>query len=259
MIYIKSPEEIKIMGEGARMLAEVMKISLKEVKPGATTNDIDRLAESLILKYGAKCSFKGYNGFPSCSCVSVNEEVVHGLPSDRVLKKGDIFTLDLGLYINGFHNDMAVTVPVGEADFETQRLLRTAKKSLKRGIKKAKAGNTFGDISNTIQRYVEGQGFNVARDLCGHGIGKFLHEDPEILNYGKRGKGAEIKEGMVFCLEPMVTVGGGEVKIAKNGQTYVTKDGSFCAHFEHMVAVTKDGPKVLTAMDKEDLKEDEDD
>jgi methionyl aminopeptidase len=259
MIYIKSLEEIKIMAEGAKILAEIMKRSLKEVKPGATTNDIDKLAESLILKHGGKCSFKGYNGFPACSCVSVNEEVVHGLPSDRELKNGDIFTLDLGLYYNGFHNDMAVTVPVGEVGFEIQRLIRSAKKSLKRGIKKAKVGNTFGDVSNTIQRYVEGQGFNVARDLCGHGIGRFLHEDPEILNYGKRGKGADIKEGMVFCLEPMVTMGKGEVKLAKNGQTYVTQDGSLCAHFEHMVAVTRKGPKVLTAMDETDLEDDPED
>lgn len=250
MIYIKSPDEIKIMAEGAKILAEIMKASLKEVKPGVETREVDRFAESLILKQGGKCSFKGYNGFPSCSCISLNEEIVHGLPSDRKLQNGDIFTLDLGIYYKGFHSDMAVTIPVGDVDFEIQRLLRVTKKSLKRGIKKAKAGNTFGDVSNTIQRYVESQGFNVARDLCGHGIGKFLHEDPEILNYGKRGKGAEIKEGMVFCLEPMVTTGKGEIKLAKNGQTYVTKDGSLCAHFEHMVAVTKDGHEILTALDE---------
>ncbi|MFA5742542.1 MAG: type I methionyl aminopeptidase [Candidatus Paceibacterota bacterium] len=253
MIHLKTPEEIKIMAEGGKILATIMKQSLKEVKPGITTNDIDRLAESLIFKYGAKCSFKGQNGFPACSCISINEEIVHGVPSARKLKAGDILSLDLGLYYNGFHSDMAVTVPVGEVNFDIQRLMRVAKKSLKRGIKLSRVGNTFGDISNTIQRYVEGQGFNVARDLAGHGIGKNLHEDPEILNYGKRERGAEIKEGMVFCLEPMVVAGSGEIKLAKNGQTYETEDGSWAAHFEHTIAVTKEGTKILTDMGDIDL------
>jgi len=256
MIHLKTSEEIKIMAEGGKILASIMKQSLKEVKPGVTTQDIDRLAESLIFKYGAKCSFKGQGGFPACSCISINEEIVHGVPSSRKIKAGDILSLDLGLYYEGFHSDMAVTVPVGEANFDIQRLIRVTKKSLKRGIKVSRVGNTFGDISNTIQRYVEGQGFNVARDLCGHGIGKNLHEDPEILNYGKRGRGANIAEGMVFCLEPMVVVGKGEIKLAKNGQTYETEDGSWAAHFEHTIAVTEEGTKILTDLGDIDLDDD---
>ncbi|MDD4624879.1 MAG: type I methionyl aminopeptidase [Candidatus Paceibacterota bacterium] len=254
MIHIKTSEEIKIMAEAGQILAEIMKNLLKEAKPGVATKDIDRLAESLILKRGAKCSFKGYGGFPACSCLSINEEIVHGVPSGRKLEEGSVLSLDLGLFHKGYHSDMAVTVPIGNIDFEVKRLLKAGKKALKRGIKLSRVGNTFGDISNTIQRYVEGQGFNVARDLCGHGIGKNLHEDPEILNYGKRGRGAKIQEGMVFCLEPMVVVGGGEIKLGKNRQTYETKDGSLSVHFEHTIAVTKEGTKILTDMgDSEDL------
>lgn len=253
MIHIKSLEEIKIMAQGCKILADIMKQSLKQVKAGVATQDIDRFAESLVLKYGAKCSFKGYGGFPACSCISINEEIVHGIPSARKLKQGDILTLDMGIFYKGYHSDMAITVPVGEIDFEVQRLIRAAKKSLKRGIKVSRVGNTFGDISNTIQRYAESQNLNVARDLCGHGIGKNLHEDPEILNYGKRGRGAQIQEGMVFCLEPMVVLGSGEIKLAENGQTYKTKDGSWAAHFEHTIAITKNGPKILTEMESADL------
>lgn len=260
MIYVKSPEEIEIMAEGGKLLAGIVKQCIKEVKPGVATNDLDRLAESLILKHEGKCSFKGYNGFPACACISVNEEIVHGVPSGRKLKQGDLLKFDLGLYYKGFHSDMAVTVPVGEVDFESQRLIRVTKKALKRGIKKCRSINTFGDISNTIQRYIETQGFSVARDLCGHGIGRFLHEDPEILNYGKRGKGAAIAEGMVFCLEPMANIGTGEIKMSKNDLTFETKDGSLSAHFEHMIAIVNGEPKVLTDMgdpDAEDQDEEE--
>ena len=220
MITIKTKEEIEIMAEGGEILAKIMAEIGKKVQPGIKTRELDRLAESLIScppKPWAKadkikCSFKGYEGYPFCLCTSINEEIVHALPSDRALKEGEIISLDLGILYKGFHTDMAVTVPVGRIDPEILRLIRVTKKSLKRGIKKVHPGNTFGDIGNTIQRYVEGQGFNVVRDLCGHGIGREIHEEPQILNYGKRRSGPEIKEGMVLCIEPMVTVGDWHIK-----------------------------------------------
>jgi len=264
MISIKTPEEIEIMAEGGKILAKIMKELEKKVRPGTTTKELDRLAESLILKSGGRCSFKGYKStdgetvrpYPYCLCTSINEEIVHAAPSERVLKEGEIISLDLGIFypstssgqIKGFHTDMAITVPVGKVDPDVQRLIRVTKKALKRGIKKIKPGNTIGDIGNTIQRYVESQGFNVIRDLCGHGIGKKLHEDPQILNYGKRHTGPEIKRGMVFCLEPMVTMGDWKIKRKKDGFGYETVDGSLSAHFEHTVAVTKNSCKILTSL-----------
>ena len=180
-------------------------------------------------------------------CASINEELVHVVPSQRKLKEGDVLSLDLGMKYQGYHSDMAITLPVGKISPEAARLIRVTKKALKRGIKKARPGNTFGDIGNTIQRYVEGQGLNVVRDLCGHGIGRELHEEPKILNYGKRRTGPEIKEGMVFCLEPMVAVGDWKLKKAKDGYGHETADSSLCAHFEHTIVATKDGCKILTA------------
>lgn len=248
MIPIKSPEEIQIMAEGGKILAKIMRELEKRVKPGITTKDLDGLAESLVLKSGGKCSFKGYEGFPNCLCTSINGEIVHGIPSERVLRDGDILKLDLGYFYKGFHTDMAITFPVGRVSFEAQRLIRVTKKVLKLAIKKARPGNTFGDIGNTIQRYVESQGFNVVRELCGHGIGKELHEEPQVLNYGKRHSGEEIKEGMVFCLEPMVTIGDWKIKKSKDGYGFETADGSLSAHFEHTIAVTKNGTKILTVI-----------
>ena len=246
MIPIKTLEEIEIMAEGGKLLARIIKELKEKIRPGITTKELDKAAQSRVLKYGGKCSFKGYEDFPACLCTSINEEIVHSIPSSRCLKEGDIISLDLGIFYKGFHTDMAVTLPVGKIDPETQRLIRVTKKTLKRGIKKIRPGNTFGDIGNTIQRYVESQGFNVVRDLCGHGIGRELHEEPQVLNYGKRRSGPEIKEGMVFCLEPMVTAGDWKIKKTKDGRGYETEDGSLSAHFEHTVAVTKKGPKILT-------------
>jgi len=248
MITKKSKEENKIMAEGGKILASIMKELKRKVKPGITTKELDRVAETLILKYGGKPSFKGYEGFPATLCTSINEELVHCLPSKRKLKGGDILSLDVGMCYKGFHTDMALTLPVGKVSPEVQRLIRVTKKALKRGIKKARVGNTFGDIGNTIQRYVEGQGFNVVRELCGHGIGKEIHEDPKILNYGKRRSGPKIKEGMTFCLEPMVTVGDWKLKKTKDGFGFKTQDGSLSCHFEHTLLVTKRGCKVLTNM-----------
>jgi len=248
MITIKSPEEIEILREGGEILASITEKLSKMVKPGITTKELNMAAESHIFKFGAKPAFKGYEGFPATLCTSVNEEIVHAVPSARILKEGDILSLDLGILYKGFYTDMAITIPVDERKVspEALRLIRVTKKSLKLGIKKARAGNTFGDIGNTIQRYVEGRGFSVVRELCGHGIGKKLHEDPQIPNYGKRRSGEEIKEGMVFCLEPMVTMGDWRLKRTKDGFGYQTVDGSLSAHFEHTIAVTKKGAEVLT-------------
>jgi methionyl aminopeptidase len=264
MISIKTPEEIKIMAEGGKILAKIMKKLEKKVKPGITTKELDRFVESLIscppkfllptealAKVGAaedkiKCSFKGYENFPACLCTSINEEIVHSTPSIRRLREGDIISLDLGIFWKGFHTDMAITLPVGKIDPETQGLIQVTKKALKIGIKKVRPGNTLGDISNAIQEYVESQGFNVVRELCGHGIGRELHEDPQILNYGRKGKGPELREGMVLALEPMVTVGDWRIKKSVDGFGWETADGSLSCHFEHTTAITKKGPKILT-------------
>ncbi|MBZ1345067.1 MAG: type I methionyl aminopeptidase [Candidatus Nealsonbacteria bacterium] len=246
MVPIKTKEEIEVMTEGGRILAKIMKELERQVRPGIKTKELDNFAKNLIFKYGGKCSFEGYQGFPTCLCTSINQEIVHVAPSARQLKEGDIISLDLGIFYKGFHTDMAITIPVGKVVPEVQRFIRVTKKALKRGIKKIRPGNTFGDIGNTIQRYVENQGFNIVRDLCGHGIGREIHEDPKILNYGKRRTGPELVEGMVFCLEPMITMGGWKIKKSKDGFGFETQDGSLSAHFEHTITVTRNGAKILT-------------
>ena len=234
------------MREAGRILAAVLKEIEKQVKQGITTLELDRAAEALILKHEAKPGFKGYDNFPFSLCTSVNEEIVHGLPSTRVLKEGDIISLDLGILYKGYYSDMAITVAVGKVSFEAKRLINVAKKSLRLGIKKVRPGNTTGDIGNTIQKFVEGQGFSVIRDLCGHGIGKNLHEEPKIPNFGKRKTGEKLQEGMVICIEPMVAMGDYRLEKAQDGYGYATKDKSLTAHFEHTILVTKFGSKVLT-------------
>jgi len=246
MITAKTLEEIKIMAEGGKILARIMKELEGIVRPGIATKDLDKAAEGLVLASGGKPSFKGYQGYPACLCASINEEIVHAVPSDMVLKDGDILSLDLGLIWRGYHTDMAITLPVGKISHEAKKLLEVTKKALEIGIKEAKISSTFGDISFAIQKHVESQGFNVIRELCGHGIGKNLHEDPEILNYGKMGTGTILREGMVFCLEPMVTAGDWHIKKSKDGFGYQTKDGSLSAHFEHTIAVAPTGCQVLT-------------
>jgi len=260
MITIKIPEEVEIIAEGGKILAKIMKELENNVKPGITTKELDRLAESLIFKYGGECSFKGYQNFPACLCTSINEEIVHAVPSYRVLKEGDIISLDIGMKYNGFHTDMAITLPVGKINPETKRLIEVTKKALEIGIEKVKPENHIGDISRVIQKYVESQGFNVVRELCGHGIGREIHEDPQILNsvsfekklvdkvkYVEDGN-IEIEAGMILCLEPMVTVGDWHIKKSKDGFGFKTKDGSLSCHFEHTVAVTKNGAKILTVV-----------
>lgn len=251
MIGIKSKEEIQIMAENGRLLAQIMNEISKKAVSRARAEELDELAEKMIFKEGAKPSFKNYqaNGsrpFPASLCVSINNEIVHGIPGGKVFQQGDIVSLDLGLEKNGFHSDMAVTLGIGEVDSEAARLIRITKKVLKLAIKKAKIGNTFGDVGNTIKRYAQSQGFDVVRELCGHGIGKRLHEEPEILNYGKRKTGPKIAEGMVFCLEPMLVMGDWRIKIGRDGFSWSTKDNFLSAHFEHTIAVTKEGPQILT-------------
>ena len=248
MIHIKSPQEISIMAEGGKILAKVLGEIEKMARPGITTLELDRAAEALILKRGAKPAFKDYENFPYSLCTSVNDVIVHGFPSNYRLKDGDIIGLDLGVLWKGYNTDMAVTVAVGSISFEAKRLLDVTKKALRLGIKKARAGITTGDLGNTIQRFIEDQGYGVVRDLCGHGIGKNVHEDPKIPNYGQRHKGVELKEGMVICIEPMVTVGSYELKKADDGYGFATKDSSLAAHFEHTIAITKDGCRVLTLL-----------
>ena len=260
MITVKIPEEVEIIAEGGKILAKIMKELENNVKPGITTKELDRLAESLIFKYGGECSFKGYQNFPACLCTSINEEIVHAVPSDRVLKEGDIISLDIGMKYKGFHTDMAITLPVGKINPETKRLIEVTKKALEIGIEKVKPENHIGDISRAIQKYVESQGFNVVRELCGHGIGREIHEDPQILNsvsfekklvdkvkYVEDGS-IEIEAGMVLCLEPMVTVGNWHIKKSRDGFGFKTKDGSLSCHFEYTVAVTKNGAKILTVV-----------
>ncbi len=249
MITIKTAEEIGKMRQAGKLLASIVKEMEEKITEGVETRELDRLAKSLILKYGGKPAFLGYNGFPSTICASVNEVVVHGVPSGYRLKSKDLFSLDIGLILNGYYADMARTYIIGgnkSVEPDVARMVKATKKSLKLGIKKMVPGNTVGDIGNTIQRYIEGQGFSVIRELCGHGIGKNLHEDPEIPNFGKRHKGEKIKEGMVFCLEPMVSMGSWKLKLSKDGYGYKTIDNSLTAHFEDMVLVGKNGPEVLT-------------
>lgn len=246
MIQIKTPEEIQIIKESGKILAKSLKEIAKMAKPGIATLELNRAAEALILSMGARPAFKGYDNFPYSLCVSVNENIVHGLPSEYILKEGDIVGLDLGVIYNGYYSDMAVTVAVGKVSFEAKRLIDVAKKSLRLGIKKAKIGNTVGDIGNTIQRFAEDQGFSVVRDLCGHGIGKKLHEDPKIPNFGKRGGGEKLTEGMVICIEPMITAGDYNLKKSADGYGYATRDNSLSAHFEHTIAITEKGPIILT-------------
>jgi len=254
MIPIKTPAEIRIMREGGRKLAQVMEKLKEAVQPGLTTQELDKLAQELILSLGAKPAFKGYQTpgaksgqpFPATLCTSINEEIVHCLPSERILREGDILNLDCGILYQGFYTDMAVTVGVGKISPEAHRLIRVTKKALKRAIGRMKPGKHLGDVSQAIQNYVESQGFNVVRDLCGHGIGRQLHQEPDILNFGQRHKGPELKEGMVFALEPMVVMGHWQIKQSSDSFGYQTADNSLSAHFEHTVAVGKKGGRVLT-------------
>jgi methionyl aminopeptidase len=246
-IAIKTPQEIEKMRLSGRILRQVHQAVEAAVKPGATTMDLERVAEAKIKELGGKPAFKGYNDYPACLCTSVNNEVIHGIPSaKKVLQDGDIVSVDCGVILDGYYSDAAMTYPVGRISPEARKLLDVTQASLEQAIKEAQVGSTVGDIGAAVQELCEAEGFGVVRDFVGHGIGKSMHEDPQVPNYGKRGKGTKLKVGMVIAIEPMINAGSADVKVLKDGWTAVTVDGSVSAHFEHTVAITKDGPKILT-------------
>lgn len=235
------------MRANGRILARCMRVCGEAIVPGKTTTaDLDAIAERLIEEAGAKPSFKGYRGFPAATCISVNEVVVHGIPGDRVIQEGDIVDIDLGVYKDGFHVDSAWTFPAGAISDAAKRQMNITRESMMQGIQKAKVGAKVGEISATIQRYVESAGYGVIRDLVGHGIGRNLHEEPSVPNFGSAKVGPVLREGMTICIEPMVSAGTWRVKELADGWTIVTADGGLCAHYEHTVAITKDGPEILT-------------
>lgn len=248
VIIIKSAREIEQLKRSNAIVAEVFQELRKKVVPGVSTLELDRIAEEIILSRGALPAFKGYRGFPATLCISINEEVVHGIPSQRQLREGDIVSLDVGAKLNGYFGDGAITLPVGEVDGEAKRLLEVTEKALYIGIEKARVGNRLFDISHAIQRWVESHGFSVVRDFVGHGIGMDLHEEPQIPNFGSPHQGPRLEKGMVFALEPMVNEGTYEVKILPDGWTVVTADGKRSAHFEHTIVITGDGAEILSKL-----------
>ncbi len=247
MIVLKTARELSVMKEACRISAGALQVIGQAIEPGVTTGELDRMAEKYILSQGAKPNFKNYQGYPATACISINNEVIHGIPSNkRIIKAGDIVSVDLGAMYEGYHGDNAATFAVGDVSTEAKRLIETTKESLYEGIKFARAGGRIGDISSAIQRYVESRGFSVVRDFVGHGIGTQLHESPEIPNFGTPGKGIRLLPGMTIAIEPMINIGSHEVKVLPDGWTVLTKDGSLSAHFEHTVAITPDGPLIMT-------------
>ncbi len=246
MVILKSPREIERIRCSNQMVAEILETLRRHVAPGVDTLTLDKMAEALAVKRKAKPAFKGYRGFPYSLCASVNKQVVHGFPSRHSLNEGDILSMDFGIYHDGYYGDAAITVPVGEISEAAQRLLEATREALFLGIEQAVPGNRLSDISHAIQRHVETAGFSVVRKFVGHGIGKDLHEDPQIPNYGKPGVGIRLKPGMVFAIEPMVNMGEYDVETLEDGWTTVTKDGSLSAHFEHTIAIGEDGPTILS-------------
>ena len=235
------------MRRAGKVVREVLELVRSKVKPGATTYDLERAAESHLAGLGVKAAFKGYHGYPCVLCTSVNSEVVHGIPSPkRVLKEGDIVSVDFGVVVDGYYGDAAITVPVGNIDEKAAKLLKVTEESLKAGIAAVKPGATLGDVGAAVQTVVESEGFSVVRDFVGHGIGMNMHEDPQVPNFGEAGRGMKLKPGMVIAIEPMVNAGGPDVKVLDDGWTAVAKDGSMSAHFEHTVAVTPTGSRILT-------------
>lgn len=246
MIKYKNSHEIDLMRKAGKIVAETLLLVENNIKPGITTAELDRIAEEFIIKCGARPSFKGLYGFPASLCISVNEEVVHGIPGEYILKDGDIVSVDCGACFNEFHGDAARTFPVGNVSIDADKLIKVTKDCFFEGIKFAQIGNRLTDISHEIQRYVETSGFSVVRDYVGHGIGRNVHEDPEVPNFGKSGKGPKLAEGMVLAIEPMVNAGDFRVKTLKNRWTVVTRDKSLSAHYENTVAILPDGPEILT-------------
>lgn len=248
-IYLKTAAEIEAIRESGKILSQLHGALSSRIETGVKTIELDAFAENYILKNGAKPSFKGYRDFPATLCISVNNVVVHGIPNHYILKDGDIISIDCGVYYNGFHADSAFTYRVGSISEEKQNLLKETYESLFRGIAKCKSGNRVGDISYEIQRYVEQFGYGVVRELVGHGVGKYLHEPPEVPNFGKQGKGPKLENGMVIAIEPMVTMGKRTVKQDRDGWTIRTQDGLPSAHYEHTVAIVEGQPDVLTSFE----------
>ncbi|MBX6394238.1 MAG: type I methionyl aminopeptidase [Alicyclobacillaceae bacterium] len=248
MIVSKSKAELEWMREAGRIVALAHEAVAKAVAPGITTRELDRIADEVIRKHGAVPSFKGYHGYPASICVSVNEELVHGIPGDRKLAEGDIVSIDIGAMYHGYHGDAAVTLPVGKISDLAKRLLQVTEEALYKGIEKAVVGNRLSDISHAVQVHVESHGFSVVRDYVGHGIGQNMHEDPQIPNFGPPGHGPRLRPGMTLAIEPMVNAGSYHVKTLADNWTVVTADGSLAAHFEHTIAVTEGEPEILTRL-----------
>lgn len=247
MIILKTPQEIELIAKASRVVALTIAFLRERVKPGVTTADLDRWAEDFIVKEGARPAFKGYRGFPATLCTSVNEEVVHGIPSSRKrLEEGDIIGVDVGAIVEGYHGDAAVTLPVGQISEEAARLIRVTEQALDAGLAQVNVGHRLSDVSHAIQTVAERGGYSVVTDFVGHGIGRSLHEDPQVPNFGKPGEGPRLKEGLVLAIEPMVNIGRSEVEVLADRWTVVTRDRKLSAHFEHTIALTTEGPKVLT-------------
>jgi methionyl aminopeptidase len=246
-VVLKSSQEIEKMRRAGSIVREVLELVRSKVKPGVTTLDLEKAAEARLKELGVKAAFKGYHGYPCVLCTSVNSEVVHGIPSPkRVLKQGDIVSVDFGVVVDGYYGDSAITVPVGEIGEDAARLLRVTEASLHAGIAAIQPGATLGDVGAAVQGVVEREGFSVVRDFVGHGIGSQMHEDPQVPNYGHKGQGMKLKPGMVIAIEPMVNAGKPDVLVLEDGWTAVAKDGSMSAHFEHTVAITANGARILT-------------
>lgn len=248
MIILKSPHEIKLIERACRIAAGALDMLGTVIKPGVKTKELEEYAEAYIKAKGGIPAFKGYRGYPASICVSVNNQVVHGIPSERMLQEGDIISIDLGVIYDGYFGDAARSYAVGNVGELQKKLLEVTEKALYIGIEKAKAGNRVGDISAAIQNYVESNGFSVVRAFVGHGVGKFLHEEPQVPNFGKPGKGPRLKEGMTIAIEPMVNTGSPDVMILDDGWTAVTADGGYSAHFEHTVVITRNGAQILTKL-----------
>jgi methionyl aminopeptidase len=246
MIYLKTDEEIELLRENNLLVSRTLAEVGRHIRAGITTRELDKIAESIIRDAGAEPAFLGYSGYPASSCISVNEVVVHGIPGDRVIEEGDIVSVDLGTFMKGFVGDSAYTFAVGEVSAEARKLMEVTKEALRKGAAQAKAGNRVGDISAAVQEYAESFGFGVVRELEGHGLGRKMHEAPGVPNFGARGRGPLLKEGMVICIEPMINMGVKSVVFERDGWTVRTKDKKPSAHFEFAVAIRKDGPDVLT-------------
>ena len=246
MIYLKSPAEIAVMKKNGAILRACLEKAGEMVKPGVKKEEIDRAVEELILKEGAKPAFKGFQGYPASTCISVNEEVVHGMPDGRVLEEGDICGIDIGVLKEGYYADAARTIPVGKISADAAKLIRVTQEALERGIAKARVGNRLSDISHDVESFAVKNGFSVVRTLVGHGIGQRMHEEPQVPNFGPPSQGPVLEEGLVIAIEPMINVGTADVFTQDDGWTVVTADGSLSAHFEDTVAITKDGPEILT-------------